>query len=320
MNRRESSTFVALGTCFIPDREISVLKENYGGSERIRVVDYKSLKYIAKDVSLDLLKPDKRPLIYFIRESRQWARLSHPNIVSITGFWRRRKASIDQLAFIREFFPMSLGEFLLRASKDSTPIELKRTILVDVCQAMKYLQNQDPPIMHRDLKTESIYLTRSFRAKVSGLSHAKYCSSDDKLTKLVSSPYLPLETSALQEYDASIDCFSFGCIILETISHKVPNPLERPQMNEFEKRQYITKEFNDEEKVEFTPIIKRCLCDNSKERPSFDSIYENLTEKKTCSDEDVMKLLSNSFKINLSSKPTETEVSLLLTRTVLYYL
>ena len=292
---RESTT---RDTFSIPNEEVKEEKEKFKGSDNVHIVKYKHLKYLSKDFPLNPREEKKDCyLMIFFKDVQNWAKLSHPNIVQIFGLFQRTP---KQLAFICEYLPMSLEYFLKnnKTLRTVIPLKLKCTILSDVCQAMMYLHGQAPPIIHRDLKPENIYLTSSFRAKVSGLGRAKYFKPEiDKMTTLPKSPYLPPEVYK-GEYNLTIDCFSFGCLIIAVVTHEPPS-----KMDVDEKLKEAKADFNEEEK-DFIPLVENCLA-SIESRHSFDDIYASLTERDTYTDEDIMNLLRVSFENELNSSRQE---------------
>ena len=89
----------------------------------------------------------------FFDELNTMKKLWHPNIVSLTGYGDRPS---------KMFFLMDLCEGSVFDLLHKTRIKLKERQLAKMCleiaQGMEYLHAVDPPIIHRDLKTENVLL------------------------------------------------------------------------------------------------------------------------------------------------------------------
>ena len=117
----------------------------------------------------------------------------------------------------------------------SIPLNVKLSILNDACLGLRYLHSRNPPIVHCDLTPNNILLGGHLEAKITDLGVAKVMSMDDKLamTKLPATPeYMPPEAQSRQPvYGIPLDMFSFGGVILYTISQKWPELPDRTQFN-----------------------------------------------------------------------------------------
>jgi len=104
-------------------------------------------------------------------------------------------------------------------------------MLLDVAEGMAYLHSQDPIILHRDLKSCNMLLTKPIKnegqtphAKVAdfGLSRAAK-TPEAFMTKCVGTwRWMAPEVFYSNEYDQRIDVFSFGVLMYEVLSGKIP--------------------------------------------------------------------------------------------------
>ena len=100
------------------------------------------------------------------------------------------------------------------------------------------------------------------------------------------------------EYNLTVDCFSFGCLIIAVITHEPPSKIDAD-----ETLREAKAKFNEEEK-DFIPLVQNCLA-SIESQHSFDDIYASLTERDTYTDEDIMNLLRVSFENELNSSRQE---------------
>ena len=107
-------------------------------------------------------------------------------------------------------------------------------IMLDVAEALQYLHSQKPPIVHRDLASKNVLLTKSLHAKIADLGLAKvFPHSAMYATAVPGTPvYAAPETYPKKIgrtpkrdqaiYTEKIDIFSFGALMLETIIGHLP--------------------------------------------------------------------------------------------------
>ena len=93
-----------------------------------------------------------------------------------------------------------------------------------------FLHQQNPPIVHRDLATKNVLLTRNKQAKIADLGIAKCFSLQQTM---YSSPncgtpaYAAPETLSTKQaqkvvYGVKIDIFSFGVMLMEVVNSSRP--------------------------------------------------------------------------------------------------
>ncbi|POM73239.1 TKL protein kinase [Phytophthora palmivora] len=101
----------------------------------------------------------------FAKEIYLSASLTHPNIVTFVGVaWN----SLDNLTMVLEFFPLGDLQTYLRRSFDLLLWSKDKIhIVLGIALALQYLHSQSPPIIHRDLKSKNILITRNLEAKLS---------------------------------------------------------------------------------------------------------------------------------------------------------
>lgn len=107
-------------------------------------------------------------------------------------------------------------------------------IMLDVAEALHYLHSQKEPIVHRDLASKNILLTKSMHAKIADLGLAKaFPHGAMYATAVPGTPvYAAPETYPKQfggrpwgdkaRYTEKIDIFSFGALLLEAIIGHLP--------------------------------------------------------------------------------------------------
>ena len=163
---------------------------------------------------------------------------------------------------------------------DNIPINVKLTILDEVCLGLRYLHSRNPPIVHRDLTPNNILLGYHLEAKITDLGVAKIVRSDNQntMTKIPGTPdFMPPEALSIRPvYGPSLDVFSYGAVILNVTTQLWPQPTDliefdpdtgrRKVVSEVKRRQvYLDKMTRSA--AHLKPLVISCLDDNPKNRP-----------------------------------------------------
>ena len=163
---------------------------------------------------------------------------------------------------------------------DNIPLNVKLSILDEVCLGLRYLHSRNPPIVHRDLTPNNILLGGHLEAKITDLGVAKVMKSDNQktMTKLPGTPdFMPPEAlSTRPVYGPSLDVFSYGGVILNVTTQLWPEPNDRQQLNpdtdaweivsEVKRRQQYLDKMT-EGAAYLKPLVTSCLSDSPKNRP-----------------------------------------------------
>ena len=183
---------------------------------------------------------------------------------------------------VMEYLPFNLTHCLEKY--DNIPLETKYHILLGVSIGLRFLHEQNPPIIHRDLTTNNVMLTVGMKSKITDLGQARI--TDVKATEMTPSPgiscYMPPEARAnAPVYNESLDVFSFGVLIVHTVTQKWPipasvMPTDYIQRTEVDTRRVYFKQM--EESNVLTSLAKKCLSDDPKFRPHLSSITDDLQQ------------------------------------------
>ena len=159
-------------------------------------------------------------------------------------------------------------------------------ILQDVACGLNYIHEQG--IIHCNLTGNSILLTENLRAKLSDFGKSIFYRQKVVNTLPLTADildYMPPEIlKPIPSYSTKVDVFSFGCVVIHTITQEPPIPdcdkfVETYEAgkyimySEINRRSIIIKklmdDFND---VKFHDIVLRCLQDNSDKRPTAEAL------------------------------------------------
>ena len=106
----------------------------------------------------------------FLSECVQSSRILHPNVVQFLGiYYPSPRARLPWL--VMELMHISLRGLIEKYEKDDFPFHFKLSVLMDTCHGLQFLHSQN--IIHRDLSSNNILLTKHLVAKISDLGMAK---------------------------------------------------------------------------------------------------------------------------------------------------
>ena len=255
-----------------------------GSDATVKEVNWVGTSCAAKQLHEILLEDDspggaKRFVDNFEKECLTWSKLTHPHIVQFLGVYILSGSRIPML--ILEKMDTSLRHFLEKHTKEDFALPDKIYILRQVAQALSYLHSRSPPLVHHDLSPNNILLNEvSLQAKVTdfGMTRAMDPSkmsrkSSVKGTQAFMSPEAFVNPP---KYDEKLDVFSYGIVIITTVSHKWPNPgpptiykgKKLVAISEFHRREQYLVHFTPTESEVFLPMVHSCLENRPIQRPT----------------------------------------------------
>ena len=225
----------------------------------------------------------------FLAECCQCSKLCHPNIVQFLGiYYPSEDAKLPWL--VMEKMDCSLTEYLSVHKPNEVSFQTRISILHDVTLGLQYLHVQD--IIHRDLSSNNILLTKQLVAKIADLGVAKVI--DPNRTKSHSQApgtviFMPPEALLVRpRYGKSVDVFSLGCVMIHMITHIWPIPKDEVYIDKITGKKTVREETERredyleliQEPVQLKQLILQCLNDLPEQRPSISDISKVFKELK----------------------------------------
>ena len=181
----------------------------------------------AKEIHPILIRHDDTEHVKrsFQAECVKSSRIFHPNIVQVLGiYYPSPRAQLPWL--VMELMDTSLKGLIEKREKEGIPLHFKLSILVDVAQGLEFLHAQD--IVHRDLSSNNVLLTKQLMAKIADLGVAKVIEQNKMMTQSEAPGtvhFMPPEAfSDKPRYGLPVDVFSLACVALHLMSCKWPEP------------------------------------------------------------------------------------------------
>lgn len=93
-----------------------------------------------------------------IGEAGMMAILRHPNVLQLFGC----SLTAQAIWIVSELCSLGSLRQVLDDNERSLPVDIRISLALQVAEGMTYLHNQDPPIIHRDLKSHNIFVHETF--------------------------------------------------------------------------------------------------------------------------------------------------------------
>ena len=268
----------------INSNSIKLLKIiDFGGSSDVYLGEYRGTEVAVK--KLRLLEGKKDYIKEYKREVSSLFLLYHPYLVLLMGV----VAEPLNLSIVTEFCKGgNLFELLYKRPNIYLSWEFKKKILLQIAIGMNYLHTNDPPVLHRDLKSLNILLTNKIE-KSSDTSDIKI--SDFGLSRLYQKScilsghlgtcyWMAPEIIVKKRYSTKVDVYSYGIIMWEVCTRKTPYGCMSQQQVQFyvsvKKGRPNMKIIPSDTPPKIIQLMQMCWDHEPNNRPTFDFIVDFL--------------------------------------------
>ncbi|XP_065915570.1 uncharacterized protein [Dysidea avara] len=242
----------------------------------------------------------------FLTECVNASRILHPNVVQVLGvYYPTRQAKLPWL--VMEMMETSLRIFLEKYARDKVPLHFKLSILVDVSQGLEFLHGQD--IVHRDLSSNNVLLTKHFVAKIADLGVAKVIEHNRMKTHTQTPGTLhfmpPEALSVRPRYGKPVDVFSLACIALHMMSHQWPEPKDVAEQDPVTYKMNALTEVERREQYlhwcappsGLKPLLEICLHNQPDRRPPVSTVCVELKKFKDSINKQVPFAMASTIEL-----------------------
>ena len=230
-----------------------------GGWATVTVAKFRGIQVAVKRIHNEIICDHNLQL--FQREMNMAARLRHPNLIQFIG------ATMEgEMMIVMELMASSLRSQLRRETYFQ-PLAVK-AISLDVARGLNYLHLVQPDsIVHRDISSANVLLEvfqpNQWRAKLTDYGSVNLVRQ--LRTENPGSPaYAAPEASNPRLQSPKMDIYSFGALVLEMLTGRLPAPDDRPGLLRRVHHEQLLR------------LIRRCLSDNPEDRPSASDIIIEL--------------------------------------------
>ena len=152
-------------------------------------------------------------------ETEILAELQHPHIINFYHVWENKAK--EQICFTTEIVTSgTLKQYTNRVK--SIKLKVIKKWCRQILTALDYLHSHVPPIIHRDLKCDNIFInggTGEIRLGDFGLSAHRTCTH---VASVLGTPEFMAPELYEENYSESVDIYAFGMAVLEMVSKEYP--------------------------------------------------------------------------------------------------
>ncbi|XP_065592368.1 serine/threonine-protein kinase Nek1 isoform X5 [Cyrtonyx montezumae] len=224
------------------DKYIKVQKIGEGSFGKAILVKDKenSQQYVIKEINISKMSNKEREESR--REVAVLANMKHPNIV----LYRESFEENGCLYIVMDY--CEGGDLFRKINAQKGVLFSEDQILdwfVQICLALKHIH--DRKILHRDIKSQNIFLTKDGTIQLGDFGIARVLSSTVELARTcIGTPYyLSPEICQNRPYNNKSDIWALGCVLYEmcTLKHALfkRNPRDRPSVNSILEKNFIAK-------------------------------------------------------------------------------
>lgn len=155
-----------------------------------------------------------------INEVRLLERLHHQNIISFHGSWVNRER--QEINFVTEILSAgSLKSFIKKVQVIRWKIAKRWA--TQILHGLAYLHSQDPPVIHRDLKCDNLFINgTSGDLRIGDLGLSTVHRNGKVLSVLGTPEFMAPDMYEEAPYDEKVDIYAFGLCMLEIFTKEIP--------------------------------------------------------------------------------------------------
>uniref|UniRef100_A0A667Y6Q4 non-specific serine/threonine protein kinase n=1 Tax=Myripristis murdjan TaxID=586833 RepID=A0A667Y6Q4_9TELE len=157
----------------------------------------------------------------FKEEAEMLKALQHPNIVRFYDFWESPLKGKKCIVLVTELMTSGTLKTYLKRFKVMKP-KVLRSWCRQILKGLHFLHTRTPPIIHRDLKCDNIFITGptgSVKIGDLGLATLKRASF---AKSVIGTPEFMAPEMYEEHYDEAVDVYAFGMCMLEMATSEYP--------------------------------------------------------------------------------------------------
>ncbi|KAJ0252475.1 Serine/threonine-protein kinase STY46 [Hirschfeldia incana] len=176
--------------------------------------------YYSQEVAIKILKPERLDSELekeFSQEVFIMRKVRHKNVVQFIGACTKP----PHLCIVTEFMPGGSVYDYLHKQKGVFKLPALFKVAIDICKGMNYLHQNN--IIHRDLKAANILMDENEVVKVADFGVARVKAQTGVMTAETGTyRWMAPEVIEHKPYDHKADVFSYGIVLWELLTGKLP--------------------------------------------------------------------------------------------------
>uniref|UniRef100_A0A3P8TA98 non-specific serine/threonine protein kinase n=1 Tax=Amphiprion percula TaxID=161767 RepID=A0A3P8TA98_AMPPE len=202
--------------------------------------------------------------------------LQHPNIVRFYDFWESPVKGKKCIVLVTELMTSGTLKTYLKRFKVMKP-KVLRSWCRQILKGLHFLHTRTPPIIHRDLKCDNIFITGptgSVKIGDLGLATLKRASF---AKSVIGTPEFMAPEMYEEHYDEAVDVYAFGMCMLEMATSEYPYSECQNAAQIYRKVTSGVKpaSYSKVSDPEIKEIIGECICHRWEERYSIKDLLNH---------------------------------------------
>ncbi|XP_042263216.1 serine/threonine-protein kinase WNK2 isoform X5 [Thunnus maccoyii] len=212
----------------------------------------------------------------FKEEAEMLKALQHPNIVRFYDFWESPVKGKKCIVLVTELMTSGTLKTYLKRFKVMKP-KVLRSWCRQILKGLHFLHTRTPPIIHRDLKCDNIFITGptgSVKIGDLGLATLKRASF---AKSVIGTPEFMAPEMYEEHYDEGVDVYAFGMCMLEMATSEYPYSECQNAAQIYRKVTSGVKpaSYGKVSDPEIKEIIGECICHRWEERYSIKDLLNH---------------------------------------------
>ncbi|KAM8757199.1 serine/threonine-protein kinase WNK2 isoform 3-T3 [Acanthopagrus schlegelii] len=212
----------------------------------------------------------------FKEEAEMLKALQHPNIVRFYDFWESPVKGKKCIVLVTELMTSGTLKTYLKRFKVMKP-KVLRSWCRQILKGLHFLHTRTPPIIHRDLKCDNIFITGptgSVKIGDLGLATLKRASF---AKSVIGTPEFMAPEMYEEHYDEAVDVYAFGMCMLEMATSEYPYSECQNAAQIYRKVTSGVKpaSYGKVSDPEIKEIIGECICHRWEERYSIKDLLNH---------------------------------------------
>lgn len=236
---------------------LTEIQEEGQGRATFLAVDQKThQRCLIKQLSLQRTD-DWKSIELFEREAKTLKHLNQPHIPKYLDFFTEATPNDQRFFLVREHIP---GKTLAQCLADGRHFVEREVVAMAgvLAEVLCYLHQFSPPLIHRDIKPDSILLSEDQQIYLVDFSAVQDClKPGEGFTVVGTFDYLPPEQKKGKTVPAS-DIYSLGATLIHLLSRIPPSSLQdKDQRLQFRSQVNISREFGQILEMMVEPRLER---------------------------------------------------------------
>ncbi|XP_054277038.1 serine/threonine-protein kinase WNK2 isoform X12 [Macrosteles quadrilineatus] len=204
----------------------------------------------------------------FREEAEMLKGLQHPNIVRFYDYWEVTLTKRKYIVLVTELMTSGTLKTYLRRFKKINPKVLKSWCR-QILKGLQFLHSRSPPIIHRDLKCDNIFITGTTGSVKIGDLGLATLKNRSFAKSVIGTPEFMAPEMYEEHYDEAVDVYAFGMCMLEMATSEYPYSECTGPAQIYKKVISGIKpaSFDKVENPEVRDVIERCIRLKKEERP-----------------------------------------------------